>query len=139
MTRDLLKTASFATLHFAVAFGVAYALTGSVAVATGIGLIEPLVNTVAFFFHEQFWKRIGPAARRPRHRCLANAWPRPARRGRVAQRPRGLAQRLARLAESCLSSVAPFPDQALPCMHASVVGPRRASLSSRPGVSLPCA
>ena len=53
MTRDLMKTASFAALHFTVAFGVAYALTGSVAIATGIGLIEPLANTVAFYFHER--------------------------------------------------------------------------------------
>lgn len=70
MTRDLMKTASFATLHFAVAFGVAYALTGSVTIATGIGLIEPVVNTVAFFFHERAWKRIDPAARSAvRHAC----------------------------------------------------------------------
>jgi uncharacterized membrane protein len=53
-----------------VAFGVAYALTGSVAIATGIGLIEPIVNTVAFFFHEQAWKRIDPGARSAvRHAC----------------------------------------------------------------------
>ena len=56
--RDLLKTLSFATLHFGVAFSVAYALTGSVAVATGIGLIEPIANTVAFYFHERAWRRV---------------------------------------------------------------------------------
>lgn len=62
--RDLMKTMSFATLHFGVAFTVAYALTGSVAVATGIGLIEPLANTVAFYLHERAWRRVdgrGPA------------------------------------------------------------------------------
>ena len=73
MTRDLMKTASFATLHFAVAFGVAYALTGSVAVATGIGLIEPLANTVAFFFHERLWRRIEPGTGPARHACLGHA------------------------------------------------------------------
>lgn len=56
--RDLLKTLSFAALHFGVAFTVAYALTGSVAVATGIGLIEPVANTVAFYFHERAWRRV---------------------------------------------------------------------------------
>jgi len=56
--RDLLKTLSFAVLHFGVAFSVAYALTGSVAIATGIGLIEPLANTVAFYFHERAWRRV---------------------------------------------------------------------------------
>jgi uncharacterized membrane protein len=60
MTRDLLKTGSFALLHFGVAFSVAYALTGSIAVATGIGLIEPIVNTVAFFLHERAWQRFEP-------------------------------------------------------------------------------
>ena len=56
--RDLLKTLSFAVLHFGVAFSVAYALTGSVAIATGIGLIEPVANTVAFYFHERAWRRV---------------------------------------------------------------------------------
>jgi uncharacterized membrane protein len=73
MTRDLLKTASFATLHFTVAFGVAYALTGSVAVATGIGLIEPLANTVAFFFHERLWRRLDPKTGPSTHPCLGHA------------------------------------------------------------------
>ena len=56
MTRDLIKTLTFAALHFTVAFGVAYAFTGSVPVATSLALIEPLVNTVAFFFHERAWR-----------------------------------------------------------------------------------
>lgn len=58
MARDLVKTASFATLHFAVGFGVTYALTGSVAIATGVALIEPMVNTVVFFLHERVWHRL---------------------------------------------------------------------------------
>jgi len=58
MKRDLLKTASFAVLHFGVAFTVTYALTGSVAVATSVGLIEPVANTVAFYFHERAWRRV---------------------------------------------------------------------------------
>ncbi|TDQ83900.1 putative membrane protein [Dongia mobilis] len=57
MLRDLMKTLSFATLHFGVGFGVTYALTGSVAIATGVALIEPTVNTVVFFFHERVWAR----------------------------------------------------------------------------------
>lgn len=63
LIRDLAKTISFAVLHVSVGFGVAYALTGSVMVATGIALIEPLVNTVVFFFHEQAWRRVAPDAR----------------------------------------------------------------------------
>lgn len=51
------KTFTFAVLHFGVAFSVTYALTGSVAIATGVGLIEPVVNTVVFYFHERAWRR----------------------------------------------------------------------------------
>lgn len=55
--RDLVKTASFAVLHFSVGFAVAYALTGRVDIAAGIALIEPAVNTVVFFLHEKAWRR----------------------------------------------------------------------------------
>ena len=55
---SLAQTASFAVLHFSVAFGIAYALTGSVSIAGALALIEPLANTVAFFFHERAWVRI---------------------------------------------------------------------------------
>ena len=58
MTRDLAKTATFAALHFVVGFGVSYAFTGSIAIATGIALVEPAVNTVVFFFHERAWGRL---------------------------------------------------------------------------------
>jgi uncharacterized membrane protein len=58
MTRDLAKTATFAALHFAVGFGVSYAFTGSVAIATGIALVEPAVNTIVFFLHERAWRML---------------------------------------------------------------------------------
>ena len=65
MVRDLTKTITFAALHFAVGSGVSYAFTGSVAIATGIALVEPALNTVVFFFHERAWRRwplqAGPA------------------------------------------------------------------------------
>lgn len=51
------KTASFALVHFTVAFCVGYALTGSVVVGGAIALVEPAINTVAFFFHEMAWKK----------------------------------------------------------------------------------
>jgi len=62
MSMDLVKTASFAVLHFSVGFGVTFALTGSLAISTGVALIEPAVNTVVFFFHERAWQRF---SRRP--------------------------------------------------------------------------
>lgn len=52
------KTMSFATVHFTVAFMVGYVMTGSVLVGGAIALVEPAINTVAFHFHEQVWKRI---------------------------------------------------------------------------------
>lgn len=57
MDKSLLKTLSFAVLHFGVAFSVTYALTGSLSIATGVGLIEPILNTIVFFFHERAWLR----------------------------------------------------------------------------------
>lgn len=71
MRRDLIKTASFAALHFGVAFTVTYALTGSVTVATSVGLIEPIANTIAFYFHERAWRRVdGRAASRKNARAM---------------------------------------------------------------------
>lgn len=55
-SRDIAKTLSFLVLHLSVGFTVAYLLTGSVAVASGIALIEPMVNAVVFFFHERAWR-----------------------------------------------------------------------------------
>ena len=52
------KTASFAVIHFTVAFSVGYLLTGSVVVGSALALVEPAINTVAFHFHELVWKKI---------------------------------------------------------------------------------
>ncbi len=53
------KTMSFAAVHFTVAFGVGYLMSGSVLVGGAIALVEPAVNTVAYHFHEQVWNRLG--------------------------------------------------------------------------------
>jgi uncharacterized membrane protein len=62
ISRDLTKTLSFLALHLIVGFTVAYLFTGSVALAGGIALVEPLVNAVVFFFHERAWERRRPTA-----------------------------------------------------------------------------
>ncbi|MFC4350537.1 DUF2061 domain-containing protein [Fodinicurvata halophila] len=59
MKRDLIKTLSYGFFHILVGFSIAFALTGSVAIASGIALIEPMANTVLYFFHERVWKRLG--------------------------------------------------------------------------------
>lgn len=55
----MLKTISFAIMHFSVAFTVAYLLTGDWVVGGLLAVVEPAVNTVAYFFHEKFWQRRG--------------------------------------------------------------------------------
>ena len=61
LSRDLAKTLSYLAIHLLVGFSVAYALTGSVAIAGGIALIEPCLNAIAFFFHEKAWRRFDRA------------------------------------------------------------------------------
>ncbi len=52
----MLKTLSFASLHFSVAFTIAYLFTGSVWVGGLMALVEPACNTVVFYFHERAWQ-----------------------------------------------------------------------------------
>ena len=62
-----MKIATYGTMHLGVAFGVAYALTGSVRVAGAIALVEPAVQTVAYALHERAWRdpdRVRTALRR---------------------------------------------------------------------------
>ena len=54
---DLSKTITYLVIHLSIGFSVAYLFTGSIAVAGGIALVEPMVNAIAFFIHEKVWKR----------------------------------------------------------------------------------
>lgn len=51
------KTLTFALMHFSIAFIIAWLLTGSWVVGGTLALVEPAVNTVAFYFHEKLWAR----------------------------------------------------------------------------------
>ncbi|MDX1442359.1 MAG: DUF2061 domain-containing protein [Gammaproteobacteria bacterium] len=53
----MLKTFTFAIMHFSVAFTVVWAMTGSWIVGGAVALVEPAINTVAYFFHEKAWER----------------------------------------------------------------------------------
>lgn len=68
----MLKTATFTVMHFCIAFGVAWALTGSITVGSLVAIVEPLCNAVGFFFHEKIWQRIEqpPQETRPAHSLL---------------------------------------------------------------------
>ncbi|MEW6463111.1 MAG: DUF2061 domain-containing protein, partial [Pseudomonadota bacterium] len=54
----MLKTLTFTIMHFCIAFGVAYLLTGSIAVSGLVAAVEPLCNSVGFYFHEKVWARL---------------------------------------------------------------------------------
>jgi uncharacterized membrane protein len=51
------KTLSFAVIHFSVAFSLTYLLTGSIILGGALALLEPAVNTLAFYIHESYWNR----------------------------------------------------------------------------------
>lgn len=51
------KTITYSITHVTVAVCVAYVLSGSLTVALSIGLIEPMVQTFTFYFHERGWKK----------------------------------------------------------------------------------
>ncbi|MDX5299845.1 MAG: DUF2061 domain-containing protein [Gammaproteobacteria bacterium] len=56
MSMPFLKTLTFAATHFTVAFLVAWALTGDVLVGGLVAMVEPAINTVAYFIHERVWQ-----------------------------------------------------------------------------------
>lgn len=55
--RDVQKTASYYVMHMVVAIVVAWAITGSWKIAVSISLVEPLVQSVAYFMHERIWAK----------------------------------------------------------------------------------
>ena len=56
------KTVSFAIIHMCVAFTVGFVMSGDIWVGGTLALVEPMCNTVAFYFHEKVWNRF---AKRP--------------------------------------------------------------------------
>jgi uncharacterized membrane protein len=54
--RMLAKTATYWVCHISVASTLAYALTGNLHAAIGIGLLEPSIQAVVFLFHERVWE-----------------------------------------------------------------------------------
>lgn len=58
------KTTSQMLLHMAVAFGVMYAVTGSLAFGGLAAVLEPLFNVLLLPLHDRIWRRIGRKLRR---------------------------------------------------------------------------
>jgi len=69
----LTKTMSFAVVHFTVAFTVGYLLSGSVLIGSAIAMVEPAVNTVAYYFHEKLWNRLNAQRRSNLPLCSTGA------------------------------------------------------------------
>lgn len=55
------KTITFAVMHFSIAFGVTYLITGDFLLGGLIAVVEPAVNTVGYFFHEKLWQKLAKA------------------------------------------------------------------------------
>lgn len=73
MARAVKKTATYSVMHMVVAIGVAFALTGSWVVAVGIGLIEPMVQTIAYHVHEKAWSFSDPQSHSNRKEIVNTA------------------------------------------------------------------
>lgn len=53
------KTTTYAFVHVFVAFAVAWLVSGSLAVALGISLIEPAIQVGFYYMHEKIWHKFG--------------------------------------------------------------------------------
>jgi uncharacterized membrane protein len=73
--RQILKTSTYAMMHFVVAVGVAYALTQNWQIALGIGLIEPSVQTFAYTIHERLWERVPVLSHKLKTRTMGAVQP----------------------------------------------------------------
>ncbi len=50
------KTLSFAVIHFFNAFMITYLLSGNLLISSLVAMVEPCINTIAFYFHERVWQ-----------------------------------------------------------------------------------
>ncbi len=66
----ILKTSSYLVVHIGVAASLVWVMTGDLTAALTLGLIEPLVQTVAFSVHERAWESRARGARAEGDRAL---------------------------------------------------------------------
>lgn len=52
------KTISYAVIHFTVTFLIVWLMTGDPFIGGAVALVEPTINTIAYFFHEKIWDGI---------------------------------------------------------------------------------
>jgi uncharacterized membrane protein len=53
------KTATYGLLHMIIAFCAAWLVSGHLAIALGISLVEPAFQIFGFFLHEKAWDKWG--------------------------------------------------------------------------------
>jgi len=56
--RSLIKTVTWRTTGSLATFGIAWAVTGNLALGSTIVLIQVTANTVLYYLHERIWSRI---------------------------------------------------------------------------------
>lgn len=56
--RSLVKTISWRVVGSTSAVIISLAVTGSIAIASTIGILHLISNTILYFFHERFWNKI---------------------------------------------------------------------------------
>ena len=67
MPLQAFKTMTYSFMHLCVAMTVAFVLTGSWHAALAIGIIEPMVQSLAYTLHERAWARARAPAVVHRH------------------------------------------------------------------------
>jgi uncharacterized membrane protein len=67
----MLKTVTYGLMHFCVAILVAFALTRDLRAALAIGLIEPVIQTIAYMLHEKVWQKFRSPGAGPSPTTLA--------------------------------------------------------------------
>ncbi len=58
-TRSIVKTITWRITGSGATFLIAFLLTGDVAVAGVIGLVQMFTNTFLYYLHERVWNKIG--------------------------------------------------------------------------------
>ncbi len=63
--RSLVKSISWRVLATCITVVVSYVITGSVKIATGIGIADMFIKLVVFYFHERAWNKIAFGRHQP--------------------------------------------------------------------------
>ena len=57
-TRSLLKTVTWRLTGSGATFGISWLISGDIAVAGTIAIIQIVANTVLYYFHERIWNSV---------------------------------------------------------------------------------